>query len=262
MAKRKPAPRRSPRRQSKSSGMTTWIGVLALSVAGIWAYENRAQFFPQQREVASSRASSSSERQQAYQVPVRGPVPAKAPVAERNVEPKPQPKQQSTTAKSVAGPVPPVAIPASIDRAKAAPVVTAAIPANRPFEDVNRGVDNANIQPSEERVKPKVQQFSFCGRSGLKNCVEDGRVFWRDGKKQVLAGITVPRTDEAACVEERRRGFAAKVRLRDFLNAGEFAQVSQGNGLSLSRKGASFEQQLLREGLAMPAAQKNQSWCS
>lgn len=253
MAKRKAAPRRSNKRQKSSSGMVTWLGLLALSVGAIWVYENRPSYFFQKTQVASAKVQKPS----AVRLPADVPVPAKAPSSQRAVAQV----TRDAPAKNTTGPIPPRSIPQTSRPDAVAAVITAALPGDRPIDSTSTPLIKVQ-QPSDpaETVSTK-QQFSFCGRSGLKNCVEDGRIFWRDGKKQVLAGIIVPRTDEAACVEERRKGFAAKIRLRDFLNHGDYRQSSGASGLSVSRNGLRFEEQLLREGLAMPANQKNQSWC-
>jgi endonuclease YncB( thermonuclease family) len=125
-------------------------------------------------------------------------------------------------------------------------------------------------RPSVEKISlgEKSGAFAFCGRSGLNNCVADGNTFWMKGVKMQLAGIEVPQIDRARCMEERQRGFIAKVRLRDLLNAGAFDVVSSGAAggqamerKRLSRSGVSFADQLVREGLAHPASAKNQSWC-
>ena len=124
--------------------------------------------------------------------------------------------------------------------------------------------------PSVEKISlgEKSGTFAFCGRSGLNNCVADGNTFWMKGVKMQLAGIEVPQIDRARCMEERQRGFIAKVRLRDMLNAGAFdvASSAAAGGQAterkrLSRSGVSFADQLIREGLAHPISAKNQSWC-
>lgn len=250
MAKRKTPVRKSRQKSKSSSGLLSWIAVLALTVGGISAYEHRAKLFPAKQE--KQTASLAKPKNQSSTKPVTAPKVA-SPAAPAVTRPAERPKAQDAKL------VPPMPIKQASSIPAVSGIVTAAIPANRPLNEQAPaiGLDAGG----DTRVVPNKQQFSFCGRSGLKNCVVDGRIFWRDGKKQVLAGIIVPRTDEAGCVEERRKGFAAKARLREFLNAGEFSQSTQENQVSLSRGGQRFEALLFRDGLARPITQKNQSWC-
>lgn len=83
-----------------------------------------------------------------------------------------------------------------------------------------------------------------------------------------LAGIEVPQIDRARCMEERQRGFVAKVRLRDMLNAGAFDVASSGAAgeqtmerKRLSRSGVSFADQLRAGRSGTSGLGKNQSWC-
>ena len=256
MAKRTTTSRkRSPSRGRKagsSSGMFTWLSALVVTVAAIAVYDNRAKIFPSEKStVQFARTQSTPPRNVA--------VPSSKP-NQKNWREGAQTASISKPRDGVL--VPPNPIPNVRQRDSATQVNGTVLPQNRPTP-TNAGVELAAVGAvSAARDIVPQKQFSFCGQSGLSNCVQDGRIFWRDGKKQVLAGITVARTDDAACVEERRKGFAAKIRLRDFLNAGKFSQSESAGNVSLSRNGASFEQQLLREGLAKPISQKNQSWCS
>lgn len=248
---RKRGPSRS-RKARSSSGMFTWLSALVLTVAAIAVYDNRAKIFPGEKTRANYAQSKSA------------PTPK---VAVPSSKPNRTDERAKTQTASISKPrdgalVPPNAIPNVREREAVTQASSAVIPPARPAPE-NAGVELAAMGAvtGSTNVVPK-KQFSFCGQSGLSNCVQDGRIFWRDGKKQVLAGITVARTDDAACVEERRKGFAAKIRLRDFLNAGTFSQSESAGTVTLSRNGTSFEQQLIREGLAKPISQKNQSWCS
>jgi endonuclease YncB( thermonuclease family) len=114
-------------------------------------------------------------------------------------------------------------------------------------------------------------RFYFCGTSGLDNCVVDGDTFWFAKTRITLADIAAPATDKAACQQERDRGFAAKVRLRELLNGGKFdIEVLKGQpppaGSSVmrivTRDGRSLGSILVSEGLAKPRLAPNQSWCS
>lgn len=112
--------------------------------------------------------------------------------------------------------------------------------------------------------------FYFCGKSGLDNCVAAGDVFWFRKQAVRLADIRAPRTEGAACEAERQRGFAAKVRLRDLLNQGQFELVDWPNAAGdgggrkwrvVLRNGQSIGQQLVREGLAHGVAEASKPWC-
>lgn len=217
---------------------------LAVTIGAIGVYENRAAIVPKSMLASFQTTKISS--------PFKAPV---APAVKPASRAEPQKLAARNDTAKPSGPVPPMPIgkPSS-------PIVVATVPADRPVLALVSAPAPKASAGEQQQVKSGTQ-FSFCGRSGLQNCVEDGRVFWRGGKKQVLSGIMVARTDEAACVDERRKGYAAKVRLRDFLNQGGFEQASSAGNLSISRGGQRFEEQLLKEGLAFPASQKNQSWC-
>lgn len=112
--------------------------------------------------------------------------------------------------------------------------------------------------------------FYYCGTSGLDNCVATGNTFWHRKTKIVLADIIAPETEKAKCQNERDKGFAAIVRLRDLLNAGAFelatvdgqsGDAGRRNLRIVSRGGRSLGSILVSEGLAKPRAEKKQPWC-
>lgn len=112
--------------------------------------------------------------------------------------------------------------------------------------------------------------FYFCGTSGLDNCVESGDLFWYRKQAVNLADVVAPQTENARCQAERDKGFAAKVRLRDLLNAGAFDLVdwpnsdadSRGRKLRVvMRNGQSIGAQLIREGLVHGVSDKGKGWC-
>jgi endonuclease YncB( thermonuclease family) len=97
-----------------------------------------------------------------------------------------------------------------------------------------------------------------------------GDTFWYKKTRIVLADIAAPRTDGAACQQERDRGFAAKVRLRDLLNSGRFdlqtlkaetANATPGVLRVATRNGRSLGSLLVSEGLAKPRMARQQNWC-
>jgi endonuclease YncB( thermonuclease family) len=112
--------------------------------------------------------------------------------------------------------------------------------------------------------------FYFCGTSGLDNCVADGDVFWFRKQAIRLADISAPASTNARCDGERARGFAAKVRLRDLLNAGSFELLNwpnkdeDGHGRKLRvvmRNGQSIGGLLAKEGLVRTASDGERTWC-
>ncbi|SNB78533.1 MULTISPECIES: thermonuclease family protein [unclassified Agrobacterium] len=241
MSNRKPTARRRTAKKSSGGSVWPWVLMLGVVAGGIQAYEHRDSLLPQ-RHVAKATSPATNS-------------PKVATTAKRDM----------VTAEKVAsirpaspalpgnGPVPPrpIAMPSASQPSQ----VAAILPETRPsVEKISLG--------------EKSGAFAFCGRSGLNNCVADGNTFWMKGVKMQLAGIEVPQIDRARCMEERQRGFVAKVRLRDMLNAGAFDVSSSGTAggqaterKRLSRSGVSFADQLVREGLAHPASAKNQSWC-
>ncbi len=159
-----------------------------------------------------------------------------------------KPAPERAAAKGTKGPVPPANVG----------VVKAAVPA----------VTTATTGPlTGENFSGK---FYFCGVSGLDNCVMTGDTFWYKKTKIVLADIAAPRTEGAACQQERDRGFAAKVRLKDLLSSGRFdletlkAQAAGGAPGVMrvaTRNGRSLGSILVSEGLAKPRMARQQSWC-
>ena len=231
MTNRKPKARRRSTKKSGNASVWSWVLVLGLVAGGIQAYEHRDSFMPKRQTVEASSSTATPPRDVAATKPKTAPT--------------------ASTLATPGAPVPPrpIMMPAG---AASSQLAAATLPAQRP--------DVQKVSLGE-----KSGAFAFCGRSGLNNCVADGNTFWMKGVKMKLAGIDVPQTDQARCMMERQKGFAAKVRLRDMLNGGAFEVASAGNGgaeqKSLSRSGMSFAEQLMREGLAHPATAKNQSWC-
>lgn len=235
MSKRKPSSRRASCK-SKGGSVWSWLILFGVAVGGIQAYEHRDTLLPKMKTVVGSTSKSSA--------------PAVRETA--SVRPASVQKPTQTVALPASGaPVPPRSIAMASNAASLGQLQTATLPSPKPqVENVSLG------------AKPGT--FAFCGRSGLNNCVMDGNTFWMKGVKMKLAGIEVPQTDQARCMEERARGFTAKVRLRDMLNSGSFQVAAGGQGAevkALSKSGISFADQLVREGLARRAGSASPSWC-
>lgn len=234
-SRRTPAKRRKSSRPSSSQSMTSWLAVLAIVAGGIALYDNRTALMKEMAPLLSKERTTAQTR------------PAKTvETGERQV----QSRQSPTTAAK--GPVP----PAPVGLAKAA------VPASRPAI--------ANNAPGLLTGENFSGKFYFCGTSGLDNCVMSGDTFWYQKTKIVLADVTAPKTDGASCQQERDRGFAAKVRLKDLLSSGRFdletlkaeaAGATPGVMRVATRDGRSLGSILVSEGLAKPRMARQQSWC-
>jgi endonuclease YncB( thermonuclease family) len=239
---RKTRTRRRPSKKSSGGGIWSWLLTLGLVAGGIQAYEHRDSLLPRERSAKATSQSNSTR-----DVAAAKPRPAVSMSQTASISPNkppvpPRPVQSLTGAKTSANvPVPSVAL--------------TALPSVRPGQG---GAPETAASGT----------FAFCGKSGLVNCVADGNTFWVKGVKVRIAGIDVPQTDQAKCIDERARGFAAKVRLRDLLNAGSFQLASAGGTQSgaelrtVNRSGKSLGDQLVNEGLAHRSLGKKQSWCS
>lgn len=232
-SRRTPSKRRKSARSSAGHGMTFWLVALAVVAGGIALYDNRDTVLKEMAPLLSTEKRVASS-------PAKSETRREKPASER------------ATARGTKGPVPPANVG----------VVKAAVPAARP------AVTTATAGPlTGENFSGK---FYFCGTSGLDNCVMTGDTFWYKKTKIVLADIAAPRTDGAACQQERDRGFAAKVRLKDLLSSGRFdletlkAQAAGGaSGVMrvATRNGRSLGSILVSEGLAKPRMARQQSWC-
>ncbi|MDH6294624.1 Endonuclease YncB, thermonuclease family [Agrobacterium fabrum] len=241
MSNRKSTARRRTAKKSSGGSVWPWVLMLGVVAGGIQAYEYRDSLLPQRH---AAKATSSATNSPKVATTARRDTVTTEKVA--SIRP-------ASPVLPGNGPVPPrpIAMPSIAPPSQVAGILP-------------------ETRPSVEKISlgEKSGAFAFCGRSGLNNCVADGNTFWMKGVKMQLAGIDVPQIDRARCMEERQRGFIAKVRLRDMLNAGTFDVASSGEAggqtlerKRLSRSGVSFADQLVREGLAHPASVKNQSWC-
>ncbi len=232
-SRRTPAKRRKSNRSS-SQGMTTWFVALALVAGGIALYDNRATVMKEVAPLLSKDRTTASSRPAA---------------TEEKWQHQAQNRQAAPVVK---GPVPPESVG----------VTKAAVPASRPAV-----AETADGPLTGENFSGR---FYFCGTSGLDNCVMTGDTFWYKKTKIVLADIAAPRTEGAACQQERDRGFAAKVRLKDLLSSGRFdletLRVEAGGRAPgvmrvATRDGRSLGSILVSEGLAKPRMARQQNWC-
>lgn len=244
-SRRKPRKRSSSRaKASPGGGLWPWLVALVLVAGVIAAYDNRARlpdlvaaYLPKsaERQGRSAGAASSS---------AATPRPKSETAAARPAKPSERP---------AAGPVPPAPVGGT---AGATPSVVP-VPEGRP----------GDASPDGKGFSGK---FYFCGTSGLDNCVASGDSFWFRKGRIALADVVAPATENAKCQQEREKGFAAKVRLRDLLNAGRFefsalkGQNVPENGPAMrvvTRDGRSLGAMLVAEGLAQPRFGQQRSWC-
>lgn len=237
MAKAKSAARRKTNRRSKapqtSKRMWPWLALTVLTAGGLYAYEHRADWLPQTPSQIVAFKKQAEQRKETS--PEKTASIGRKTVVEERV---PQASRGDTkTQKDVA------AIPIPQERKLDEPLVGEGYKAH----------------------------FAYCGTTGLKNCVVDGATFWHRGMKIRVAGIEPPGMLKAGCDDERRRGFAAAVKLRELLNAGPFSLASatvggkegqSGTFRVVSRGGKSLADELLSLGLARPkSGAKAKSWC-
>lgn len=246
-SRRKPR-KRSPSRRKASTGggLWPWLVALVLVAGAIAAYDNRARLpglvaaylpKPAERQGQSSANGSSSSPSARQKSETAAARPAK-------------PSEKPST-----GPIPPAPVGAA-NKSTANPTAVP-VPEGRP----------GDASPDGKGFSGK---FYFCGTSGLDNCVASGDSFWFRKGRLVLADVVAPATENAKCQQERDKGFAAKVRLRDLLNAGPF-ELSELKGQNVSqtgptlrvvtRNGRSLGAILVSEGLALPRFGRQQSFC-
>lgn len=246
--------RRKPRKRSSTArkkslgggGLWPWVVALVLVAGAIAAYDNREKL-PRMIAAYLPKTAHSSSGKPAENLPGGGAATPRVKADAKPAQPaKPVDRRDS-------GPVP----PAPVGTAPGVSPVAVPVPGGRPGDASSDG-------------KGFTGKFYFCGTSGLDNCVVSGDSFWFRKGRIVLADVVAPATEDAKCQQERDKGFAAKVRLRDLLNAGSF-EFSQLKGQNVpttgpamrvvTRNGRSLGATLVAEGLARPRFGPQQSWC-
>lgn len=224
--------RRRGSRTKKQGGMLPWYLAAVVTVGGVVAYDHRGQL---------------------PQLPGVSHLFAAAPRFTSASRPDERPKSDARTAmppvahkvKPIDGPIP------AVNVGLAAPT-----PVERPI-----------AQPAT--VEAKANQFYFCGIRN-DNCVVDGGTFRYHGEEIRVADVDAPRIKQASCDSERARGFYAKQRLRELLNAGDFRLI-EAVGRSddrnsdklrvVMRDGRSLGAVLVSEGLVRPWKGQLTPWC-
>ncbi len=249
-ARRKPA-----RRSAGASGsLWPWLGALVLVVGGVSAYDHRRDL---PGWVSTITGTTSKEIAKLENKPVStGAIPpASVPTpAMRKLDPTPLPPATTLT------PTEAMVVPHQRDNSPLPPATTL-VPTQAMAPAAPQGMEKVSVST----------RFYYCGRSGLNNCVVDGDTFWLNKVKIRVADIDAPETEQAKCKSERDRGFAAKVRLRELLNAGSFEVETFGTrdvdqyGRKLrvvTRNGRSLGGMLVQEGLARPWTGHRMPWCN
>lgn len=230
--------RNSGRSGGKQGGMAPWYLAAALTIGGVAAYDHRAEL--RHWPVISDVLALASRPEQKPK-PARVVRQGEARVAQQAERHKPTP----ATKVALAAPVPAVDVG-----------VTAPTPVIKPSERSNSALI-------------RTDQFYFCGIR-KDNCVIDGATFLYHGETIRMADVDAPRIRQASCDKERSRGFYAKQRLRELLNAGDFKLVAasgrqddkSGEKLRLVTRGEqSLGRVLITEGLVRPWTGRPTPWC-
>ncbi|CAN7608067.1 hypothetical protein LJR030_001438 [Rhizobium sp. LjRoot30] len=209
-----------------------WLALTVLTAGGLYAYEHRTDWLPQTPSQIVAFKKQAEQRNETS--PEKTASISRKTVAEERVA---QPIRSATKTRTDVAAIP--------------------IPQERKLDQSLVG----------EGYKA---HFAYCGTTGLKNCVVDGATFWHRGMKIRLAGIDAPGMHKAGCDDERRRGFAAAVKLKEFLNAGPFnltsagvADGSQGGKVRVvTRGGKSLADELLSLGLVrQKSGGQAKPWC-
>ncbi|HEV7319346.1 MAG TPA: thermonuclease family protein [Ensifer sp.] len=228
----------SGRSASKSGGMAPWYLAAALTIGGVVAYDHRSEL---RHWPVVSDVMAFTSQQESRPKPVR---------AAQKADERPGRQAESHAAK----PATKVALAAPV------PAVNVGVTAPTPVVRPNEVVSTASI---------RTDQFYFCGIR-TDNCVIDGATFLYHGETIRVADIDAPRIRQASCDKERSRGFYAKQRLRELLNAGDFRLVAasgrpsgkDGEKLRFVTRGSqSIGGQLVSEGLVRPWTGHATPWC-
>jgi endonuclease YncB( thermonuclease family) len=225
--------------------MAPWYLAAALTIGGVVAYDHRAELkhWPVVSDVVAFTSKTEPRPK-----PPRAIPESETRVAQQAERHRPEP----ATKVALAAPVPAVDVGGSRngqgDHDAPTPVV-------RPSDQVS----TASI---------RTDQFYFCGIRN-DNCVIDGATFLYHGETIRVADVDAPRIRQASCDKERSRGFYAKQRLRELLNAGDFRLVAAGRQdakagekLRLVTRGdQSLGRMLISEGLVRPWTGHATPWC-
>ena len=121
---------------------------------------------------------------------------------------------------------------------------------------------------SAAAAKPAGPRFGYCQTARDPDCVEDGDSFVMNGERIEIAGIDAAEIGGSDCVDEKRRGIEAAVRLRELLNGGTVAvtgaeRAPDGRVASkVEVEGRDVGVTMLAGGFAREYRDGPRSWCS
>ncbi|MEC5383482.1 thermonuclease family protein, partial [Aurantimonas sp. C2-6-R+9] len=98
-------------------------------------------------------------------------------------------------------------------------------------------------------------------------CIVDGDTGWQDGEKWRMAGIDTPEISKPECAAEKRKGLAARDRLRRLMSGG-YSLTRDGTGnygrtlvtVTLA-DGRDAGEVLVQEGLSQRWPNTGNPWC-
>ncbi|MBP1849919.1 nuclease [Rhizobium halophytocola] len=249
MARRKSSRKTPVRRRKSAGGGRTWPWVLSLLAVGgaIYAHDHQPQL---ERNFAGYFGKPAARHQQVA-VDASKPKPIWRP---------PGGVDRATVAAISPARAKPVTPAPAATNAAYIPPAAVGVPEKRPL--------TASLASAGQAINGRsfTNTFYYCGTSGLDNCVASGDTLWFHKQKIVLADVTAPAMEQAKCQQERDLGFAAKVRLRELLNAGRFelattdGAATAGAARLVMRNGRSVGAVLASEGLAHPRGAAA-GWC-
>jgi micrococcal nuclease len=133
---------------------------------------------------------------------------------------------------------------------------------------VTVGIGVATFSKDDPVAAAKAARFGQCYNTDGPNCVFDGDTFRVGGETVQVAGIDVPKIQDARCAKERNSGIDAAVRLADLLNSGKltigptFADELGRDVRKVLVNGQDVREAMLDSGVARRVAEKPESWCS
>ncbi len=154
MSKRKPSSRRASSKP-KGGSVWSWLILFGVAIGGIQVYEHRDTLLPKMRGIVASASKPSAPAMREASAPKQ--VAALKP-------------SQTVGLPTTGAPIPPRSIASAGSALSTGQLPPATLPSQRPqVENVSLG------------AKPGT--FAFCGRSGLNNCVMDGKHLLDEGRK-------------------------------------------------------------------------------
>lgn len=124
----------------------------------------------------------------------------------------------------------------------------------------------SNYDP--QAAAAEAARFAQCYNASGPNCVLDGNTVYVDRQKVRIAGLEVPKIQDARCPQERNSGIDAALRLAELLNGGKVTMgppIRNPSGAEVRKifvNGDDIAPAMLSAGLARPVGEDNVSWCA